>query len=90
MSGSYVTSLALSPDDAVLYTGGYISTQGRSTFAPLDANTGLVKSFNPAFPTATVASSILLYGNRVYVGGGFTSVGGKTTRQRYVKLNTCR
>ncbi len=73
-----VLALAASPDGTTIYAGGqfkHVGTLTRTRIAAIDATTGAVR---PWSPTATsLIRTISTLGNRVYVGGQFTTVAGQ-------------
>ena len=88
-----VRSLAVSPDGATLYVGGFFSTFGgsnRGSMAALDIASCTVKPFNPA-PTGMVkAIATSPDGAVVYYGGDFGSVntGGVITVRQHAAAAT--
>jgi hypothetical protein len=80
--------MALALSGSKLYAGGFFSTIGgqtRNYIACIDANTGTVTTWNPnpkwsRFPGNCHVLSIFPNGPRVYVGGGFDTIGGQARR----------
>lgn len=78
----HVNALALS--GATLYLGGdftSVNGQPRQILAAVDAATGLLKDWNPnagdAQPYYQGVTALAVSGSTLYVGGGFTSIGGQ-------------
>lgn len=77
--GPQVLTLAVS--DNTVYAGGWFTSiggQARQSIAALDARTGVATAWNPntnndSYVIYTLVSS----GKTVYVGGGFTTIGGQ-------------
>src|SRR5216683_1955814 len=72
-----------------LYVGGFFSSIGgqpRNSLAALDASTGLATDWNPypqgplTAPGDNSSGALAVQGNTVYVGGGFTFIGGQRRR----------
>src|SRR6266849_1384519 len=72
-----------------LYVGGFFSSIGgqpRNNLAALDASTGLATDWNPypqgplTAPGDNSSGALAVQGNTVYVGGGFTFIGGQRRR----------
>jgi hypothetical protein len=85
-----VRVLLRSADGHRLYVGGefaHVNGEGRSRLVALDPATGQIDhSFNPPVPNAYV-NSMALYGNTLYIGGGFDSLGGDTTHPQLAALD---
>ncbi|MFF7332460.1 LamG-like jellyroll fold domain-containing protein [Streptomyces sp. NPDC008150] len=83
-----VRALAVSPDGATLYAGGYFTSVGSvavNGLAAIDVATCTARAaFNPAF-NATVRALDVAADGTVYAGGDFTTVRG-TARQRFAAL----
>ena len=91
LDGSYlfVSSLAIS-GNLVYVAGGFTNVGGqpRNQLAALDATTALPTDWRPdpswpgsiGYGPSTNISCLAVSGNVVYVGGAFTSIGGKTRR----------
>jgi trimeric autotransporter adhesin len=65
-------------DDGLVWAGGNFLTEGpneRLNLAAFDANTGALASFHRD-PNSSGVSALVARGSMVYVGGGFTNVGG--------------
>ena len=81
LSGIAVQSLALSGN--TLYIGGVfdsVGSQPRRCLAAIDATTGTVLPWNPGASPGEYNTNIytlLPIGDRVYVGGGFSKLGGQ-------------
>jgi|GEM_PF-2981406 len=84
-AGQVVNDLLLDPrtgdpDDDILYVAGTITkTCGAGTCSNLvavDAQTGAAENWNPTVNSEIV--SMALNGDRLYIGGGFTTVGGSS------------
>jgi hypothetical protein len=89
--GGPVRALLRSPDGQRIYVGGEFShvngNTNRARLVALNPATGAVdESFNPPTPSAYV-SALALYGNALYIGGGFTTLGGDTTHPELARLN---
>jgi hypothetical protein len=84
-----VRALLRSPDGRRLYVGGefsHVNGQNRARLVALDPATGQVDpSFNPPVLDAYV-NSMALYGNRLYIGGGFTTLSGDTAHPQLAAL----
>ncbi|MFJ7165719.1 LamG-like jellyroll fold domain-containing protein [Streptomyces globosus] len=82
-----VRALALSPDKATLYAGGYFGAVNGtpvSSLAAIDVATCTVKqSFRPAF--AATVRALAVSGDTVYAGGDFLTVAGQP-RQRFAAV----
>ena len=78
VSGGYVNALFVS---GYLYVGGFFTSIGGQPYnylAALNVTSGAVVSWNPnPLPTGSTVFSIARYGNNVYVGGTFTTIGGQ-------------
>ncbi len=73
-----VQALAASPDGTTIYAGGqfkHVATLTRTRIAAIDATTGAVRSWSPT--VSSLVRTIVTLGNRVYVGGQFTTVAGQ-------------
>ncbi len=73
-----VQALAASPDGTTIYAGGqfkHVATLTRTRIAAIDAATGAVRSWSPT--VSSLIRTIVTLGNRVYVGGQFTTVSGQ-------------
>jgi hypothetical protein len=79
-AGSYGTwGSSLAVHGPVVYAGGLFDLAGgqlRRNLVALDAESGAATAWNPSPDSVVVA--ILATDSRVYVGGGFTSIGGET------------
>jgi hypothetical protein len=77
-----VQTLAVSPDGSRIYAGGNfgsISGVSRSRLVALDAVTGAVDpTWNPTTNGTGTVYALAVVGNRVYLGGSFTSVNGQS------------
>jgi hypothetical protein len=77
-----VQALALSPDGTRIYAGGNFSSINgisRSRLVALDPVTGAVDTtWNPTTDGTGTVYAISVVGNRVYLGGSFTSVNGQS------------
>ncbi len=78
---SRVNSLVVSGSN--VYIGGAFTSVGgqtRKALAAIDAITGLATSWNPnalgSFGANTSINAMALYGSKVYVSGGFVTIGG--------------
>ncbi|CAL9365028.1 hypothetical protein SUDANB120_00743 [Streptomyces sp. enrichment culture] len=82
-----VRALALSPDKATLYAGGYFGAVNGtpvSSLAAIDVATCTVKqSFRPAF--AATVRALAVSGDTVYAGGDFLTVAGQP-RERFAAV----
>ena len=67
------------------FVGGLEYYNYRSSLCKFD-NTGTLTSFNPNMDDSVLALALDYSGN-VYAGGGFTTVGGSTTRNRLCKFD---
>ncbi|MDD3735366.1 MAG: PQQ-binding-like beta-propeller repeat protein, partial [Candidatus Pacebacteria bacterium] len=80
-ANGFVDALAVSSDGKTLYVGGYFTFIGgkkRNNIAALDASTGEVnEGWNPGANDAVRALAVSRDGETLYVGGDFTSIGGK-------------
>lgn len=90
MSGSVVQALALR--GGTVFLGGELSFVGdwrhRAGLAAIDLTTGAVKPWNPN-PNGGICTAIAVSGDRVFVSGDFTSIGGDPQpRQRLAALDT--
>jgi hypothetical protein len=85
-----VRSLFRSPDGHRLYVGGefkHVNNENHPYVVALDPTTGQIdRSFNPPLLDAYV-NSITQLGNRFYVGGGFTNVGGDASKAQLAALD---
>jgi hypothetical protein len=85
-----VRVLLRSADGHRLYVGGefaHVNGEPRSRLVALDPATGQIDdSFNPPVPNAYV-NSMALYGNTLYIGGGFDSLGGDITHPQLAALD---
>ena len=77
-----VSSVAVSPDGSVVYfSGGFTSVGGvpRNHIAAVDASTGSVTTWDPSVGWGGSVGTIVPSpdGSTVYVGGQFSSIGGK-------------
>jgi hypothetical protein len=80
------------PDGDTVYLGGIFSLLGewrhRAGLAAIDLTTGTVKPWNPN-PNGGICTAIAASGDRVFVSGDFTSIGGDPQpRQRLAALDT--
>jgi hypothetical protein len=86
-----VMTLAVSPDGARLFAGGFFTKMAgvaRSGLAALDAATGALDlAFNPAPSAGGVETMALTASGRLLLGGGFTKIGA-TTRNRLAAVNS--
>ncbi|MFE6834114.1 DNRLRE domain-containing protein [Streptomyces sp. NPDC057705] len=82
-----VRALALSPDKATLYAGGYfgaVNGTAVSSLAAIDVASCTVKAgFRPAF--AATVRALAVTGDTVYAGGDFLSVAGQP-RERFAAV----
>ncbi len=83
--------LILPRGDTVL-VGGIFSLMGewkhRAGLAAIDLTTGTVKPWNPN-PNGVICTAIAVKGDRVFVSGAFTSIGGdRQPRQYFAALDT--
>jgi len=89
--GSSVTAMALS--GTTLYLGGSfdsIGGQTRYNLAAIDTTTGNVTAWNPSQSDSgsfRFIEAFALSGSTLYVGGGFSSIGGQS-RQNLVAIDT--
>ncbi|MCJ0875718.1 DNRLRE domain-containing protein [Streptomyces sp. AP-93] len=83
-----VRALALSPDKATLYAGGYfgaVNGTAVSSLAAIDVATCTVKTdFRPAF--AATVRALAVTGDTVYAGGDFLTVAGQP-RERFAAVD---
>jgi hypothetical protein len=89
--GGFVRALLPSADGQRLYVAGEFShvngNTSRARLVALNPTTGAVdETFNPPTPSAYV-SALALYGNSLYIGGGFTALGGDTAHPELAKLD---
>lgn len=75
-----------------VYVGGIFSLMGewrhRAGLAAIDLTTGAVKPWNPN-PNGGICTAVAVKGDRVFVSGAFTSIGGNPQpRQRLAALDT--
>jgi hypothetical protein len=82
VTGSTVSSLAITSDGSTLYIGGGYTTVGTSTrnnIAGVSTSDGLVTAFNPGTNTGSIVQALALSldENTLYIGGNFTTVGGE-------------
>ncbi len=86
-----VMSLALSPDGKTLYVGGGFQALDHAARHGVGAvntsNGSLLTTFNPNADDEVDAIALSSDGHTLFVGGHFTSIGGKT-RQRIAALST--
>jgi hypothetical protein len=77
-----VESMAVSPDGKILYIGGRFTQAGGGSapqIAALDLQTGLMAAgFDPSVSKNGSVHAIALSGGRLYIGGAFKEVDGKT------------
>ena len=82
-----VEGMVMSPDGERLYIGGRFTRAGGRTapfVAALDLRTGLMaEGFEPSVPHGGSVHGLALHGDRLYIGGAFDDVDGKT---RYAKV----
>src|SRR5438034_492710 len=74
-----VDAIVVQADGKILVGGDFttIGGQARNLFAPLDATTGLVDSFDPNADRAVSAIAVQSDG-KILVGGDFNTIGGQT------------
>jgi len=77
------TVFALAVSGSAVYIGGEFTTvggQSRSAIAALDAATGAATAWNPhaTAPSGAHIRALAVSGSTVYVGGGFSSIGGQS------------
>lgn len=79
-----VTSLAVLGD--TVYAGGYFhmmgSWQHRAGLAAIDLATGQLKPWNPN-PNGVICTTVAVYGDRVFVSGDFSVIGGDPQPRNY-------
>ncbi len=78
-----VHSLAASPDGTTIYAAGQFRHVGglvRTRIAAIDATTGAVRAWTPT--VGAIGRAIVTIGNRVYVGGIFTTRGAAKVDRR--------
>lgn len=80
------------PHGDTVYIGGLFSLMGewrhRAGLAAIDLTTGAVKSWNPN-PNGGICTAVTVKGDRVFVSGDFTSIGGDPQpRQNLAALDT--
>jgi WD40 repeat protein len=88
-----VMAVAASEDGTVVFLGGTFTEAGgapRANLAAVDAITGVAVAEWTADTSGTYADvvSLAVDGNRLYVGGRFTGIDGKTTHKRLVAIDT--
>ncbi len=82
----------LTVEGTLVYVGGDFTTCGtkpRNRIAAVDANTGVANNWNPNASSTSgnaAVNAIVLSGGKVYVGGSFTSIGGRN-RSHLAALN---
>jgi hypothetical protein len=99
--GGAINTMALSPDNSILYVGGFFDCSGdldaftcdetRNNFAAITVADGVLTSFAPSFSDAVRTISETQNGE-IYVGGSFTilteSLGGTFTRDKLAAIDT--
>ena len=84
-----VLSAAVQTDGKIIVAGFFTMINGNSytNIARLNANGTLDTTFNPVLsPNSTLGITVTAIGDKIYVGGGFTTYSGET-RNRFVRLN---
>jgi hypothetical protein len=80
ITGGDVNAVAVS--GSKVYIGGFFSEAAfasRSRIAAIDASTGAATSWNPTVDDAGGwVNTLVVSGNTIYAGGGFTSIGGQS------------
>lgn len=75
------------PDGETVHVGGSFSLMGewqhRAGLAAIDLSTGTVKPWNPN-PNGGICTAIAVSGDRVFVSGDFTSIGGAPRPRQYL------
>ncbi len=86
--GSYVTAIAVQPDEKIIIGGDFSSVQGvaRTNIARLNADGTLDTSFVPAVPDGPVYALALQTDGKIYVGGPINNFNG-ASRVGFARLN---